>query len=174
MAKYANKVLSVILCLSMLLPMTPAVYAADVTAKDSGRSYFDFEATEYQVNENDGELKIKIVRHGEGNDEADVAFKAADLLSSYGDDYEILDKNGEPLSKVYGKKPSASDFKYDGGDDDTDEVPEVPENGAEDVKDTEEQPDGSAENGIGETPDSEPVTEPEQQSEPEQESEPEK
>lgn len=173
MAKYANKVLSVILCLSMLLPMTPAVYAADVTAKDSGRSYFDFEATEYQVNENDGELKIKIVRHGEGNDEADVAFKAADLLSSYGDDYEILDKNGEPLSKVYGKKPSASDFKYDGGDDDTDEVPEVPENGAEDVKDTEEQPDGSAENGIEETPDSEPVTEPEQQSEPEQESEPE-
>ena len=83
MAKYANKVLSVILCLSMLLPMTPAVYAADdAAAKVSERSYFDFEATEYQVNENDGELKIKIVRHGEGNDEADVAFKAADLLSS--------------------------------------------------------------------------------------------
>lgn len=104
MAKYANKVLSVILCLSMLLPMTPAVYAADdAAAKVSERSYFDFEATEYQVNENDGELKIKIVRHGEGNDEADVAFKAADLLSSYGDDYEILDENGNSLPKVYGK-----------------------------------------------------------------------
>ena len=159
MAKYANKVLSVILCLSMLLPMTPAVYAADdAAAKVSERSYFDFEATEYQVNENDGELKIKIVRHGEGNDEADVAFKAADLLSSYGDDYEILDENGNSLPKVYGKKPSAADFKYVGGDDETDEVSEVPENGAENVKDTEEQPDDSAETGIEETPDSEPVT----------------
>lgn len=172
MAKYANKVLSVILCLSMLLPMTPAVYAADdAAAKVSERSYFDFEATEYQINENDGELKIKIVRHGEGNDEADVAFKAADLLSSCGDDYEILDENGNSLPKVYGKKPSAADFKYVGSDDETDEVSEVPENGAENVKDTEEQPDDSAETSIEETPDSEPVTEPEPETEPEQETE---
>ena len=59
MVNHAKKMVSVILCISMLLSLAPAGFAAE--GQDSGeRSYFDFEATEYEVNENDGELKIKI------------------------------------------------------------------------------------------------------------------
>lgn len=51
--------------MSMLLSFAPSCFAA---AEDNGeRSYFDFDATEYEVKENAGELKIKIVRHGDGN-----------------------------------------------------------------------------------------------------------
>lgn len=121
MANYAKKFVSALLCFSMLLSLAPSCFAAEASANGE-RSYFDFEATEYEVNENDGELKIKVVRHGDGSAEADVAFKVADFLSSYGEDYEVLDAKGNPLPKVYGEKPSVSDFKYEG---DTEELVDV-------------------------------------------------
>lgn len=118
MVKHAKKIVSVLLCVSMLLSLAPVSLAAN--AVDNGeRSYFDFESTEYEVNENSGELKVKVVRHGDGNAEADVAFKAADFLSTYGEDYEILDEDGNSLPKVYGEKPSVSDFEYEGDADET-------------------------------------------------------
>ncbi len=127
MIKHAKKVISTLLCISMLLSFAPASFASDADA-NSERSYFDFEATEYEAAENSGELKIKVVRHGEGNAEADVAFKVADFLSSYGEDYEVLDENGNPLPKVYGEKPSVSDFVYEG---DTSELVDIENNFSE-------------------------------------------
>lgn len=112
MHKLFKKTISAILCAGMILSLMPDSFA--YKSDNGGRSYFDFEASEYEVGENDGELKIKIVRHGEGNSEADVAFKAADFISSYGDDYEILDEDGNVLDKIYGEKPSLSDIEYDG------------------------------------------------------------
>ncbi len=130
MVKHAKKVISALLCVTMLLSLAPATLAA-APSSDGERSYFDFEATEYEVMENDGELKIKVVRHGDGDAEADVAFKIADFLSSYGEDYEVLDADGNPLPKVYGEKPSVSDFKYEG---DTEQLVDVENNSSESEK----------------------------------------
>ena len=113
MASNFKKFVSVLLCVTMLLSLVPSCFAAEGSS-EGDRSYFDFEATEYEVNENDGKLKIKVVRHGDGNAEADVSFKVADFLSSYGEDYVVLDANGDPLSKVYGEKPSVSELTYEG------------------------------------------------------------
>ena len=121
MEKHSKKIISILLCMSMLISLAPTGFASSANA-DAERSYFDFEASEYEVKENAGELKIKVVRRGEGNAQADVAFKAADFLSSYGEDYEVLDANGNPLDKVYGEKPSVSDFEYEG---DTDELVDI-------------------------------------------------
>lgn len=130
MVKHAKKVISALLCVTMLLSLAPATFAAAPSA-DGERSYFDFEATEYEVMENDGELKIKVVRHGDGDAEADVAFKIADFLSSYGEDYEVLDADGNPLPKVYGEKPSVSDFKYEG---DTEQLVDTENSSSENEK----------------------------------------
>ena len=87
MANHAKRIVSAALCISMLVSLVPYCFAAETnTTADGERSYFDFDASEYEVRENDGSLKVKIVRRGGGNAEADVSLKAADLLSSYGDD----------------------------------------------------------------------------------------
>ncbi|MCH5186278.1 MAG: hypothetical protein J1F64_09170, partial [Oscillospiraceae bacterium] len=105
-----KRLISAVLSLSMIASVLPSAFAK--TTDESGGSYFDFEASEYEVNEKDGEIKISIVRRGSGNEEVDVAFKAADFLSEYGVDYDILDEHGEPLEKVYGVKPDVSEFVY--------------------------------------------------------------
>ncbi len=116
MHRYAKRILSAILCLSMFASFVPVSLAQEISG--DGMSYFDFEASEYEVKENAGELKIKIVRHGDGSQEADVTFKIADFLSNYGSDYFVLDENGNMLEKVYGEKPNVADFKYEGDGDD--------------------------------------------------------
>ncbi|MBQ6555233.1 MAG: hypothetical protein IJL89_08380, partial [Firmicutes bacterium] len=93
----------------MLISSVSFAYAEE----PSGASYFDFEYGNYDVNENDGELKVKIKRYGDAGASADVAFKAADFLSTYGKDYEILDEDGNVLEKVSGVKPDPSEFVYD-------------------------------------------------------------
>ena len=42
-----------------------------------------------------------------------MAIKTADFLSTYGKDYEILDDEGNVLTKVSGVKPDPSVFVYD-------------------------------------------------------------
>ena len=80
MANHAKRIVSAALCISMLVSLVPYCFAAEANADTSGeRSYFDFDASEYEVRENDGSLKVKIVRRGGGNAEADVSLKAADL-----------------------------------------------------------------------------------------------
>lgn len=113
MAKNIKRILSFILAFSMVFSMLPTAFAFDNT--NGELSFFDFEASEYEVKENAGEIKIKIVRHGDGNDAADVSFKVADFLSTYGEDYEVVDENGDVLEKVYGKKPDI--LTFDGEDD---------------------------------------------------------
>ena len=109
MKKRLKRFMSAAMAAVMLFSSVSFTYAEEQT----GPSYFDFEFANYDVNENDGELKVKIKRYGSSAASADVAFKAADFLSSYGKDYEILDENGNPLEKVYGTKPDVSEFVYD-------------------------------------------------------------
>ncbi|MCC8161201.1 MAG: S-layer homology domain-containing protein [Oscillospiraceae bacterium] len=128
MRKTLKRVLSAALTVSMLASFVPSALAEEEANGLS--SYFDFEATEYSANEADGELQIKIVRHGDGNEAADVLFKAADFISDYGNDYVILDSNGEPLEKVYGEKPELSELVYiDDEEDETAETEDSEESG---------------------------------------------
>lgn len=138
MKRTARRILSSILTASMFVSLVPPVFAAENTAE--GASYFDFEASEYEVAENSGELKIKVIRHGDSSGAADVSFKAADFLADYGNDYDILDENGNPLEKVYGEKPEASEFVYEGGSEES-SVPVISESegdGGEEEKEAEE------------------------------------
>lgn len=111
MYKYAKRLLSALLCISTISTFVPVSFAHDT---DAG-SYFDFDSSEYSVSENGGNLTVKIIRHGDGIGEADIMFKAADFISTYGTDYVILDDNGTPVDKVYGEKPNISDLtaQYD-------------------------------------------------------------
>lgn len=153
-----KKLLSGILTLSMLASLSPPVFAGENTAE--GDAHFDFEASEYEIAEDSGELKIKVIRHGGNSEAADVYFKAADFLASYGNDYEILDEHGSPLEKVYGEKPELSEFVYQ---DETEELSEtdMTEEGSgasegvsgSDVQDATEKP--SDDDQLDETEDSE-------------------
>lgn len=110
MQKGIHKIVSCILIISMLASVAPIVFAEEAITE--GNSYFDFEATEYETFENSGELKIKVIRHGGNSSEVNVSFKAADFLSEYGTDYEVLDSDKNVLEKVSGEKPDASEFVY--------------------------------------------------------------
>ncbi len=109
MKRKLKKMISAAMSAVMLISSVSFTYAEE----SSGLSYFDFEYANYDVNENDGELKVKIKRYGSSAESADVAFKAADFLSTYGKDYEILDEDGNVLEKVSGVKPDPSEFVYD-------------------------------------------------------------
>ena len=75
-------------------------------------SIIDFSATEYSFEECDGTANVTVKRYGDTSIETKVSFKAADLISTYGEDYVILDADGNPFDKVYGVKPDISDFLY--------------------------------------------------------------
>ena len=109
MKRKLKKMISAAMSAVMLISSVSFTYAEE----PSGPSYFDFEYANYDVNENGGELKVKIKRYGSTAESADVAFKAADFLSTYGKDYEILDEDGNVLEKVSGVKLDPSEFVYD-------------------------------------------------------------
>lgn len=155
-AKFWRRCLSAILTFSMLLSLVPGALAQE--SGQDGPSYFDFEASEYEVKENAGEIQIKILRHGEGAEAADVSFKAADFLSSYGVDYEVLDEDGNSLDKVSGEKPDVADFVYEGEEDPVDEAPAQPEEPAE-VPENEETAEVPEDGEPAEIPQSEDVEE---------------
>ena len=117
MRECCKKSFSFLLALCILFTLIPAGAAAEMSGGtyEEGQSYFDFEASEYSAVEDDGELEIRILRHGEGSTPANVALKAANFLSAYGQDYEIL-LDGKPLSMEKGETISAADFAFDGGD----------------------------------------------------------
>ena len=172
MEKFWKRLLSTVLSVSMLISMLPSAHALET--EGDGRSYFDFEASEYEVRENDGELKVKIVRHGEGKEAADVSFKAADFLSAYGTDYDVLGMDGEPLEKVSGEKPDPSEFVYDDDTDSTEPVTEeVPQNeGAEETPQNEGTGEASQDEGTEEAPQAESTEETPQNKDTEAEDEP--
>lgn len=111
MFAFTKKIISGILTLSMIGSFIPSVFAQEEAIE--GSSTFDFDATNYSVGENDGEIKIKVMRHGGNAGEVDVSFKAADFLSEYGVDYEIISEDKTPFPKVFGEKPDPSEFVYD-------------------------------------------------------------
>lgn len=111
-----KKILSSVLTACMIASIAPVTFAEE---KTDGPSYFDFEASEYETSENSGELKIKVIRHGGNTGDVNVSFKAADFLSAYGVDYDIIDENGQPIAKVDGEKPDPSEFVYDDGTEET-------------------------------------------------------
>lgn len=107
-----KRVMSVILTFCMLVSMLPTGALALEPEVAQGQSYFDFEATEYETDEDHGEMKVKIVRHGAGATEAQVALKVVDFLAEYGQDYEVLLEDGTPMAPVEGTKVDPSQFTY--------------------------------------------------------------
>ncbi len=75
-------------------------------------SIIDFSATEYSFEEGNNTVNVTLRRYGDTSIETTVAFKSADFISSYGEDYVILDADGNPFEKVFGIKPDISDFSY--------------------------------------------------------------
>ncbi|MBR0281058.1 MAG: hypothetical protein IJQ81_05620 [Oscillibacter sp.] len=125
MRKLWKRASSFLLTLAMLLSVIPpAVFAADPEARTEGASYFDFDAADYSVREDEKALTVKIARHGDGAAPANVAVKVADFLSVYGEDYEVLiDK--KPLSEQEGTVIHPSDFTFDDGESGAAEVPQA-------------------------------------------------
>ncbi len=94
----------------MLVSLAPTAFAD--TADNKQVSTFDFGASDYAFNENDGTVTIKITRSGAGDSAARLSVKAADMLSEYGEDYEIVDTKGKPFERVEGFKPDVSEFEF--------------------------------------------------------------
>lgn len=112
----AKKTLSLLLCAVLLVTMLPST-SRPVSAVPVDGAYFDFEASEYLSTETDGTLEVRVYRHGGLGGEVNVAIKAADFLSVYGEDYEIL-IDGKPMTPVEGTVIDPSQFVYeeDAGD----------------------------------------------------------
>lgn len=144
MTKHRNRILSLVLCLAMIMSALP-LNAFAAPELEEGAFYFDFAASEYYTDEDAGKLSVTVKRYGGNAEEANVYFKAADFLSAYGIDYEILDEDGNPLSKVDGVKPQADELVFDQEDSsvvvpkeiETDEPAET-ETAADSVEETEE------------------------------------
>ena len=110
MKKVFRKLTASVLVCSIMLPFSITAFA---DSADNGQaSTFDFSASDYAFNESDGAVKIKLVRKGSGDGAARVTFKAADMLSTYGADYEILDSKGKTFKKVEGFVPDVNDFTF--------------------------------------------------------------
>ncbi|MBO4415932.1 MAG: hypothetical protein J5824_08145, partial [Lachnospiraceae bacterium] len=104
-----KRLLSILLAAVMIIGAFPLqAFATEIPA---GESYFDFESSEYLTDEDEGTYEIKIYRHGSTDGEVNVAIKAADFLSTYGVDYEIL-IDGVPFTAVDGNVIDPSQFTY--------------------------------------------------------------
>ena len=106
----AKRVLSLVLVLSMLVGIAPAVFAKAEPVY--GPSLITFSAAEYNISENGESYDITVVREGGNALPIDVAFKTADVFSEYGKDYVVI-VDGEELEAVDGIAPTYSDFKED-------------------------------------------------------------
>ena len=110
MNRALKKLSATVLAATMLLSFIPTAYAEK--ADNDQMSTFDFGASDYAFEENDGTATITIKRDGTGNAATKVVVKVADLVSDYGVDYEILDGKGKPYAKVDGTKPDPADFVF--------------------------------------------------------------
>lgn len=108
MQKRLKRLLSGLLAVSMLASVAPAALAKEQAV--SGASEISFSAAKYNVSENDGKIKIKIVRKGGNDRSVEVAFKTADFTAEYGMDYIVFDEDGNELPMADGITPSESEF----------------------------------------------------------------
>lgn len=109
-----KRLLSAILAASMLASTATSVFAKAPLV--SGSAEISFSAAKYNVAENEGKYKVKIVRKGGNDRSVAVAFKAADFMAVYGEDYVVLDEYGDELPLQDGISPDASDFSEVSGD----------------------------------------------------------
>lgn len=72
------------------------------TAEQSGGSVFNFSAAKYVMSETDKSYEVKVERKGNADTSSDVVFKAVDALAVYGEDYTVLDEDGNALEKQEG------------------------------------------------------------------------
>ncbi len=63
------------------------------------------------TSETDESCEIFVERQGRADEPADVVFKAIDILAVYGEDYTILDENGNPLEKASGTVLAPEDMQ---------------------------------------------------------------
>ncbi|MCI5604232.1 MAG: S-layer homology domain-containing protein [Clostridia bacterium] len=109
-----KRMLSAILAASMLASTGVSVFAKEPLV--SGNAEISFSAAKYNVVENEGEYKVKVVRKGGNDRSVAVVFKTADFMAVYGEDYVVLDEYGDELPLQDGISPDASDFSEVSGD----------------------------------------------------------
>ena len=115
MRKFCKRSFSFLLAFCIIFSLTPAEAYGNAGAYAEGESYFDFDAADYTVREDEKSLRVKIRRYGKGGAPANVVVKVADFLSTYGEDYEIL-LDGKALFFQEGKTINPADFKFDNGE----------------------------------------------------------
>ena len=108
MKKIAKRLVAFLMAATLLVTAVPAL-AEEFPV---GEGYFDFESSEYLSNEKDETLEIKVYRHGSTDGNVDVSIKAADFLSTYSEDYEIL-IDGRKMKAVEGKVIDPKEFVYE-------------------------------------------------------------
>lgn len=109
MSKMQQRITSGILALSMILSTMPSAFAGNES--NSGAAQIFFAASKYIISEHEKKLKVKIIRTGGNDRKVAVAFKAADFTAEYGDDYVVLDENGDELPVGDGIAPDESMFE---------------------------------------------------------------
>lgn len=109
MSKMQQRITSGILALSMILSTMPSAFAGNES--NSGAAQISFAASKYIISEHEKKLKVKIIRTGGNDRKVAVAFKAADFTAEYGDDYVVLDENGDELPVGDGIAPDESMFE---------------------------------------------------------------
>jgi hypothetical protein len=77
----------------------------------AGTSEISFSAAKYDVAENEGSYAVKVKRQGGNDRPVSVLFKTADFMASYGEDYIVLDGEGNELPLSDGIAPAPEDFK---------------------------------------------------------------
>lgn len=76
---------------------------ASLPDKETGdTAVFNFSAAKYVMSETDGSFEVAVERLGKADKAAEVVFKAVDVLAVYGEDYTILDQDGNPLEQADG------------------------------------------------------------------------
>ncbi|MGN0107323.1 MAG: S-layer homology domain-containing protein [Hominilimicola sp.] len=129
-----KRILSAVIAASMLASTSTAVFAK--VPLETGASEIAFSAAKYNVAENEGKYKVKVMRSGGNDRKVSVAFKTADFMAVYGEDYVVLNEDGSEIPVTEGISPDAEDFTEISGtaaDDlltqtaDADEVAEVSE-----------------------------------------------
>ena len=104
-----KRILSAVIAASMLASTSTAVFAKAPLV--TGASEIAFSAAKYNVAEDEGKYKVKIVRSGGNERKVSVAFETADFMAVYGEDYVVLNEDGSEIPVTEGISPDAEDFK---------------------------------------------------------------
>lgn len=143
-----KRILSVILAISMFLPMLPTfAFAEGETAEDEQiretlrasvndeqypQGMFDFLTPRMETSEDVKEAEFAIVRRGNTDEAASVTFKAIDMTAKYDEDY-TLEVPGMIFDKTLPENPEAQPLIYDEATTDDNSAVELMRDDNEDV-----------------------------------------